>query len=133
MAAPTLHQLALLIHFGDSIQLYAGFRDVEIPVRVLNRVGDIIQLKAGIVAADLSQLDALGRVYPDAVIMRIADDQVAVPVDAEPAGAAVAVIRRGPSWAEVLAVAIEDLDASGKIDDEKPVLRIDGGSARFDE
>ena len=55
--------------------------------------------------------------------MRVGDDEVAVVVDAEAAGPALAVVGRGPGQAEVLAVEVVDLDAGGEIDDVEAVVR----------
>ena len=53
--------------------------------------------------------------------MRVADDQVAVAVDAQAARPAVAEVGRGPRDAEVLAVEVERLDAGGEVHDPEPV------------
>src|SRR5262245_48016213 len=65
--------------------------------------------------------------------MGVADDQVAVVGHAQAAGPAVAVVGRGPGGAEVLAVAVIDLDAGGEIDDEQSVLLVDCDGAGADE
>src|SRR5678815_1958859 len=65
--------------------------------------------------------------------MRIADDDVAVLSDAQPAGPAVAIIGGIPADAGVLAVAIERLDACRHIDDVESIVRPDGDGTRLDE
>src|SRR5207253_10442732 len=65
--------------------------------------------------------------------MRIADEQVAVAVDAQAAGPAVAVVGRRPRSFEVIAVRVEDLNARGPIDDVDAVIGVDGGGARLDQ
>src|SRR6516162_3852083 len=65
--------------------------------------------------------------------MRIADDHVASCIDAQAAGPAVAVVGGGPGDVEVFAVAVEDLDARGPIDDVEAVIGADGNGARLDE
>src|SRR5689334_13417777 len=67
------------------------------------------------------------------MIVRIADEKIAVTRDAEAARPAVAEVRRGPGAVEVFAVAVEDLDACRPVHDVDTVLIIDGGGARLDE
>src|SRR5437773_8357917 len=62
--------------------------------------------------------------------MRIANENVAVAVDAQAAGPTIAVVGRGPAGAEEMAVAVEHLNASGEIDNVEAILRVDGDGAR---
>ena len=57
------------------------------------------------------------------VIVRIADNDIAIAIDAQAAGPAVTKIGRGPGDAEEFAVAIERLNAGGPIDDVEMVVR----------
>src|SRR5205085_9266298 len=112
--APALDEAEAGVELADAVVL-AELGDVVIAVVVLDHVTDVAELAwpaAGLAAED-AQLLALGvgRVDADAVVVRIAEEEVAVAVDAEAAGPAVAVVGRVPSLAEVLAVAVVDLNA----------------------
>src|SRR5207247_4033392 len=48
-------------------------------------------------------------------------------------GPAVAIVGCGPAVVEVMAVAVEDLNAGREIDDVQAVVGVDGSGARFDE
>src|SRR5437870_13677115 len=65
--------------------------------------------------------------------MRIAHQQVAVAVDAQSAGPAVAVVRSRPGSPEKIPISIKHLNARGKVDDVDSILSINGGRARPDE
>jgi hypothetical protein len=65
--------------------------------------------------------------------VRVAEEEVAVPVDAQAAGPTVAVIGRGPAGAEELAVPVEHLDARREIDDVEAVAAVDGHRPGPDE
>src|SRR5262249_60658921 len=80
--------------------------------------------------AERAQQLALGGVDAEAVIVRVADDQVAVAVDAQPAGPPLAVVGRRPGGAEVVAVGVVDLDAGGEVDDVEAALGVEGGGPR---
>src|SRR4029079_19317877 len=119
---------------GDALGL-AELRDVVEAALVLHRVADVAELPrrgAGLAAEGAQQL-ALRRVDAQAVVVRVADEEVAVAVDAQAAGPAVAVVGRGPARPEEAAVAVERLDAGGEIDDVEPVLGVDGDRPRPDE
>src|SRR5262249_47611839 len=113
---PTADEAAVEVELADALVL-AELGDVEVTVAVLHHVTDVAELprRGAGVAADLAQLLAVGRVDAEAVVVRIADDQVTVAVDAQPAGPAVTVIGRRPGRAEVTAVTVVDLDAGGEI------------------
>src|SRR5262249_25382895 len=74
-----------------------------------------------------------GRINAQAVIMGVADEQVAIAVDAQPAGPAVAIIGSRPGVTQVFAVAIIRLNACGPVDQVMVILRIDGHGAWFFE
>ena len=136
-----LTKLPVGVELADAL-VFAELGDVEIAVVVLHGVADVAELSrlgAGL-AAELAQLarrlaglHVRNGIDAQAVVVRIADEQVAVAVDAEAAGPAVAVVGRGPGRAEVMAVAVEDLDAGGEIDDVEAVLAVDGDGAGLDE
>ena len=67
------------------------------------------------------------------MVMRVTDEQVAVAVDAEPAGPALAIIGCGPGRAEIHSVAIVDLDAGGEVHDVEMVRAVDGDGAGADQ
>ena len=58
--------------------------------------------------------------------MRIADHDVVIFVDTQTAGPAVAIVRRLPGVAEIVAVAVEGLDARRPVHEVEAVLGIDG-------
>src|SRR5262249_19853399 len=129
--APALDELAVAIELADPLIL-AEFADVIEAVPVLHDVADIAELP-WLRAADAAngfQFLSFRRIDAERVIVGIADNEVIVGVDAQAAGPAVAVIRRGPGWAEVLAVAVIDLDAGREINDIKTILFVDGNSSR---
>src|SRR5262249_22380204 len=101
-AAEGAHELAAGVELADPLHL-AELADVVEAVLVLHHVADVAELarSAAGPAPDLAQLLALGRVDPEAVVVRVADDQVAVAVDAQSAGPPLAVVRRGPGAAQV--------------------------------
>src|SRR5262249_51372461 len=128
---PALDELAVGVELADAL-VVAELRDVEVAVGVLHRVADVAELPRllAALAAERAQQLALGRVDAEAVVVRIADEEVAVAGDAQAAGPAVAVVRRLPGGAEVLAVAVVDLDAGGEVHDVEAVLVIDGDGPR---
>ena len=133
--APALDELAVRVELGDALVL-AELGDVVVAVGVLHHVADVAELArlgAGLAADSVLAAPCRRAIDAEAVVVRIADDQVAVAVDAEAAGPAVAVVGRGPGGAEVLAVAVEDLDAGGEIDDVEAILSVDGDGPRPDE
>src|SRR5262249_26576431 len=120
--APRLDYLAARVQFRDPFaQVELG--DVIIAIRVLNRIADVAILpwlgprRAG----EDWQFLALGRIDAQAVVVRIADDQVAVAVDAETRRPADAEVGRRPGRADVVAIEVEDLDACRVIDDVEPI------------
>lgn len=60
------------------------------------------------------------------MIMRIADQEVAIAIDAQAAGPTIAVVRRRPTDVEIIPVTIVALDPRRKIDDIEVVVGIDG-------
>src|SRR5262249_37946742 len=133
-AAPAFHELAVLVELADALVL-AELGDVVKTVLVLHHVADVVQVArfgAG-AGADAAQLLALGGINAKTVVVGIADDEVAVVIDAQSAGAAVAVVGSGPGVAEVFAVAVVNLDAGGVIDDVQAILTVDGDGAGADE
>ena len=81
--------------------------------------------------ANLLLVAAIGN--PQAIVMRIADQQIIVAVDAQSAGPAVVVVGRRPGRPEVVAVPVVDLDACGVVDDKEAVFRVDGDGPRLEE
>ena len=131
---PQQHKkLALRIKLADPLVL-AELGDEVVAVVILHDIADVAELTGSGArrAAELAQFDAFGRVNAKAVIVRIADDQVAVAVDAEAAGPAIAIVRRRPGGAEVMAVAVVDLNARGEIDNVEAIPRIDGDGTGTD-
>src|SRR5262249_20671874 len=93
VAAPGEEELAVGVELADAMVL-AELGDVPVAVGVLNDVADVAELPgpgAGL-AAEVAQLDAVGVVDAPAVVMGVADDEVAVTVDAQTTGPAVAVV-----------------------------------------
>src|SRR5205807_735243 len=93
-AAPPAHdKLAVRVQLRDPVVL-AELRDVVEAVGILHHVRDIAELPGFLPrgAADHSQLRAISSVHTQTVVVRIADDQVAGAVEAQPARPAVAVI-----------------------------------------
>src|SRR5262249_31818900 len=133
LLAPALHEPAVAIQLRNALIL-AELGDVKKAVSVLDRVADVAELSGARAhfTAEFAQLGAVGRVDAQAVIVRIANDEVAVAVDAQPAGPAVAVVGCLPAR-KVVAVTVEHLNAGGEIDDVEPVLAVEGGGARPDE
>src|SRR5262249_35416490 len=118
---------------ADTVVL-AKLRDIVVTVRVLHRVTDVAQL-AGLAAgcaADGAQELAIAVVDAQAVVVRVRDEEVAVAVDTEAAGPALAVVGGRPGGPQVLAIAVVDLDAGGEIDDVEAVLGVDGDGPGFD-
>src|SRR5262249_1532091 len=133
LLAPRLHDVPVGIHLGDAL-VQLELRGVVIPVLILHAGADVAELARLMSgrAAELAQFLALGSVEADAVVVRVADDEVAVAVDGEVAGAAVAVVGRCPGRADVLAIEVEDLHAGGVVNDVEPVAG-NGRGARADE
>src|SRR6266446_4839733 len=77
--APALDKIALRIELTDA-RVLAELRDVEVAGGVAQRVADIAELSglSARRAADGVKQLAVGRINPHAVIMRIADDDVAL-------------------------------------------------------
>ena len=125
--------MAVVVELGDAMVL-AELRDIVKAILILHHVADVAELsrQRARLAAELFQLFALRRIDAEAVIMRIADDEIVVDVHAQAAGPAIAIIGRGPGGAEIVAVAVVNLDARGEIDDVKVVLPVDGDGARPD-
>src|SRR5260370_1117931 len=88
---------------------------------------------AASLAAELAKFSTVGRVDAEAVVVRIGHDQIAVAVDAQATGPAIAVIGRGPSRPDVFAGEIEPLNPGAVIDDEKPIVPVDGRCSRLGE
>src|SRR5262249_27545387 len=102
-----------------------GVTDVaELPRRGARLAADLAQF-----AGSLPRPHVGDGIDAQAVVVRIADQEVAVAVDAEAAGPAVAVIGGGPGGAEVAAVAVVDLDGGGETDDIEVVIAVNGHSA----
>src|SRR5262249_29091687 len=89
--------------------------------------------RRSLLAAKSSEKLAFRGINPQAGIMRIADEKIAILVDAQSAGPAIAIIGRGPHMVQEMAVAVEHLDARGPIDEIESVLSIDGGSPGLDQ
>src|SRR5260370_15873803 len=103
--SPAAEAAALWVELADALVL-AEFRDVIVAVAVLHGVTDVSKLaggRAGVAAKHL-YFRAVGTVNAQAVIVGIADQQVAVAVDAQAAGPAAAEIGRRPTGAGELAV-----------------------------
>ena len=107
--------------------------DVEVAGAVDHHVGRITEparRRSLHAVADLEQeLAALG-VNEHAVKVGVGHQQPAITVDGQPAGA-VHVKLGGPPAAQILAVAVEHLDAVGQIGEEQVVLRIERGGPRL--
>ena len=86
-AAPALHELAVGIELGDAL-VVAKLGDVKVAVLVTQAIADIAELArfAARIAADRPQQLALRRIDAHAMIVRIADDEVVILVDASPLG-----------------------------------------------
>jgi hypothetical protein len=67
------------------------------------------------------------------MIVRIADDDVVIVVNAQPAGPAIAIVRRRPGMTQKLAVPVKGLDAGSPIDKVQPVFGINRDRPRLDE
>src|SRR5262245_12417894 len=134
LAPPALHDLAVRVQLRDPFVL-AELGDIVITVFILDRITDIGKLAGfcACLAADLPQLDAGGGVNPQAVVMRVAHQQVAFAIDAQTAGPAIAIIRRRPGRAEVTAIAIVDLKPGREIDEVQPIITVNGGGPRLHE
>src|SRR5262249_31094580 len=131
LLAPAFHQLAVGVQLRDPLVI-AEFGDVIKPVCVLNHVADVAELprRRPDVAAEFPQLVPVGIVNAETMIMGIADDQMPVAIDPQTARPSFAKIGRRPSWAEVFAVRVVNLNARGVIDDVEPVLRVNGDGPR---
>src|SRR5437763_1414738 len=97
-----LHAVVLAVDHVDAPLAVPELRDVEKAVGVLHRVADVAELSRlrTRLAADGFQELAVRRVDAEAMVVRIADEQVAVAGDAEATGPAVAEIGRHPGGAE---------------------------------
>src|SRR5262249_47077675 len=117
-SAPTTHEFPIAIEFADAF-IFAEFGDIIEAILVLNRIADIAELPrpGALVSTKGSQQFAFRRIDAQARIMGIADQEIAVPVDAQPAGPAIAVIGCGPDMVQEIAVAIENLNARCPIDE----------------
>src|SRR5437016_4062766 len=62
------------------------------------------------------------------MVMRIADDEIVVAADAQAAGPAIAIVRRGPRRSDIIAVAVVDLNPRGEVDNIKAIVLVDGDS-----
>src|SRR5439155_70449 len=133
-AAPALHQSAFAVELGNALVL-AELGDVVEAVGVLHHVADVAKLPRlrPRLAAEATQLFAFGRVDAEAVVVRIADNEVAVAVDAQPARPAVAVVRRFPAVLQIMAVAVEDLNAGREVNEIEMIVSVDGHGARLFE
>src|SRR5262249_25569555 len=100
--APAADELAGFVPLGESGVL-AGLGDVVETIVILDDVADVGELawrcpRPGLYAAKL--LAGVGVVDAEAVIVRVGDDEIAVAVDAQPAGPAIAVVGGGPGQVE---------------------------------
>src|SRR5262249_15685084 len=104
------------VEFGDPLHL-AELRHVEEALLVRDHVAEVAELPRGAAGAggDDTELRSVVAVDAEAVVVRIADDQVAVAVQAQAAGPALAVVGGGEGDAFVLAVEVVGLDAGGEI------------------
>src|SRR5213078_3598295 len=91
--APAAQELTVRVEFADALVL-AELRDVIVAVIVLHGVTDVAQLtgRGAHLAADGFQQLAFRGVNAQTAVVRIADEQVAVAVDAQAAGPAVAEV-----------------------------------------
>ena len=130
-ASPGLDEVAVLIELADPL-VFAKLGDIEKAVRILDDVADVAEFPrpgAGLTAVD-AQLLTVGRVDSPAVVMRIADEQIAVAVDAQAAGPAVAIVGGCPAQVQEMAVAVEGLDAGREVDNVEMIVRVDGDGPR---
>ena len=67
------------------------------------------------------------------MIVRIAHQKIAVAIDAQSAGAAVAIVGSRPRSAQKVPISIKHLDAGRKVDNVNPVLSVDGGRTWLDK
>src|SRR5437870_2563375 len=67
------------------------------------------------------------------MIMGIADDQMAVAIDAEPARPAIAEIGRRPGRAEIMTIGVVHLNPRGKVHNVEMIVGIDGDGSRPDD
>src|SRR6266852_8292156 len=132
--APALEEFAVRIELTDPA-IFAEFRDVIKTVGVLHGVANVAELPrlmAGF-TPDLLQLHALGIINPQAMIVRIADQEIAVTVDTQSTGPAVAIIGSRPRSAQKVPISVKHLDAGRKVDNVNPILSVDGGRTWLDK
>src|SRR5262245_18792036 len=94
-ASPRRDEAPFGIKRADPL-IFAKLGDVINPVFVLDGVADVSQLAGSRTrgAANRPQELQPGRIDSEAMIVRVADEQVAVAVDTQSTGPAVAVVRR---------------------------------------
>ena len=132
MAAPLAEPFSLRREDLDPVVL-AVFGHIEIVGTVDHHVGRIAESARGRPLHAVANLElqlALFRVNQHAVEMRVGDQQPAMAIDGQAAGS-IDVEGRRPPAAEVIAIAIEDLDPVCQVGNVKLVMVIKRGDSRL--